>query len=51
MMEDLLNFAIDTVEHTLIVRTVIAYLVIIVLSLLSLKLFVSLIKQILNLFK
>lgn len=51
MMEDFLNFAIDTVEHTMIVRTVIAYLVIIFLTLLSLKLLVSLIKQIINLFK
>lgn len=50
-MEDILNFAIDSIEHTILVRTIIYYLVIIVLTLLLLKLFVSLIQQIKNLFK
>ncbi len=50
-MEEFLNFAIDSVEHTMLIRTIIAYLFIVVLTLLSLKLFVSLIQQIKNLFK
>lgn len=50
-MEDILNFAIDSIEHTIIVRTIIYYLIIVVLILLSLKLLVSLIKQIISLFK
>ncbi len=46
-----LDFAIDSIEHTMFIRSIIYYLFIIIMVLVILKLFVSLIKQVINLFR
>lgn len=48
---EFLDFAIDSLEHTMLLRAIISYGIIIIIALVIIKLFISIIHQIKNLFK